>query len=264
MRRIAGVVLGLALIAGVAAAFVMRPNLPAAERGRRLAERTGCFGCHGPGGIRGAKNPGRTDKTVPNFEDDVMMYAKTPEEIHEWIHNGVTHKKAASTTWRTERDRGVLKMPAFKGRMSERDMDDLVAYVMAASGMREPEDSLASQGLQHADQLGCVGCHGPGGRLARNNPGSWKGYVPSWDGADFPELVRDSTEFRQWIEHGVSRRFETNPFASFFLRRAVLKMPAYERHLEPNDLPALWAYVTWLRSEASRETARPMEEHHHE
>src|SRR5437867_11444012 len=99
---------------------------------------------------------------------------------------------------------------------------------MAASSMTEPGDSLAAQGLERADDLGCVGCHGPGGRLARANPGSWKGCVPSWDGADFPDLVRDSTEFRQWVERGVSRRFEASPFAQFFLRRAVLKMPAYE------------------------------------
>jgi mono/diheme cytochrome c family protein len=192
------------------------------------------------------------------------MYAKTPEEIHQWIHNGVPHKKAASMTWRAERDRGVLKMPAFKGRMSERAMDDLVAYVMAVSGMPEPGDSLAVHGLERADQLGCVGCHGPGGRLARTNPGSLKGYVPSWDGADFAELVRDSIEFRQWVEHGVSERFERNHFARFFLRRAVLKMPAYEKHLELHDVPALWAYVSWLRSEGSRASAGPMKEHHDE
>ena len=264
MRWIAVVAVCAVLVAGIAVALARRPNLPSAERGRRLAERTGCFGCHGPGGMHGANNPERIDKSVPNFADDVMMYAKTPEEIHEWIHNGVTRKKAASVTWRADRDRGVLKMPAFKGRMSERDMDDLVAYVMAASGMSEPDDSLAAHGLARAEALGCVGCHGPGGRLARANPGSLKGYVPSWDGSDFRELVRDSTEFREWVERGVSRRFEANPFARFFLRRAVLKMPAYEKHLDPMDVPGLWAYVTWLRSEALREAAKPMEDHHHE
>jgi hypothetical protein len=77
--------------------------------------------------------------------------------------------------------------------------------------------------------------------------------VPSWDGADFPEVVRDSSEFRQWVEHGVSRRFETNALASFFLRRAVLKMPAYEKHLEAGDVSALWIYITWLRFEASQD-----------
>ena len=88
--------------------------------------------------------------------------------------------------------------------------------------------------------------------------------MPSWDGADFPELVRDSAEFRQWVTHGVSHRFDTNPLAAFFLRRAVLKMPAYEKHLAPDDVPALWAYVTWLRSEAAHAIAPPMEEHHHD
>jgi len=264
MRRIAMAVVFLTFVAVLAAAYARRPSLPPAERGRRLAERTGCFGCHGPGGMRGANNPGRLDKTVPNFEDDVMMYAKTPDEIHEWIHNGVTRKKAASTTWRADRERGTLRMPAFRGRMSERGMDDLVAYVMAASGTPEPEDSLAARGLGRAEALGCVGCHGPGGRLARTNPGSWKGYVPSWDGSDFSELVRDSVEFRQWVERGVSLRFQTNPLAAYFLRGAVLKMPAYEKHLEPRDVPELWAYVIWLRSMGSRATATPGEEHEHE
>ncbi len=251
MRILAGVVAVLIVAGAIGAFVVFRPHLPAAERGRRLAERTGCFSCHGPGGIRGAANPGRTDKTVPAFEGDVMMYAKTPDEIHQWIHDGVTSKKATSRTWRADRDSGTLRMPAFKRRLNEHEMDDLVAYVMAMSGMPEPEDSLSSHGLERAESLGCVGCHGSGGRLARSNPGSLKGYVPSWDGVDFPDLVRDSTEFSQWVKRGVSRRFEHDQLARFFLDRAVLKMPAYERHLEPGDLEALWAYVNWLRSAKS-------------
>jgi mono/diheme cytochrome c family protein len=249
VRRFAIVAIGIVALAAASAAVARRPDLPPAERGRRLAEKFGCFGCHGPGGLQGAKNPGRIDGSVPNFEDDVMMYAKTPEEIHEWIHFGVSRKKAASRTWQADRDRGALRMPAFKDRMSERDMHDLVACVLATSGSPAPDDSLAAQGLQRAQALGCVGCHGPGGRFARPNRGSWKGYVPSWDGGDFAELVRDSTEFRQWVEHGVSRRFEDDRLASYFLRRAVLRMPAYEKHLEPGDVPVLWAYVTWLRSQ---------------
>ena len=255
MRIVFGVLVGVALIGCVTGFFVFRPRLPAAERGRRLAERTGCFACHGPGGIRGAANPGRTDRTVPTFEGDVMMYAKSPDEIHQWIHNGVTEKRKVSRTWREQRERGVLKMPAFKERISESQMEDLVAYVMAASGMPEPDDSLAARGLERAEALGCVGCHGPGGRLAKPNPGSLKGYVPSWDGADFPDLVADRREFDQWVEDGVSRRFERNPLAKFFLDRAVLKMPAYRKHLQPGDLDALWAYLQWLRSPESMPAA---------
>jgi mono/diheme cytochrome c family protein len=260
MRRTALVLLVLLVLvmaAGAALAVARHMDLPAAERGRRLAEQTGCFGCHGPGGLAGADNPGRTDRTVPNFADDVMMYAKTPEEIREWIRDGVTKKKAASVSWRAERDRGALRMPAFVHRLEAGEIDDLAAYVMAASGMPEPDDSLAGHGLQRAGELGCVGCHGPGGRLARANPGSWKGAIPSWDGAAFSELVRDSTEFREWVERGVSRRLENTPLAASFLKRAAVRMPGYEKHLEAGDVPALWAYVTWLRSEASHPKESP-------
>ena len=248
MNRFALVFLVVSCAAGAAWWFLFRPHLPAAERGRRIAEATGCFGCHGPGGLRGSANPGRTDRTVPNFEGDVMMFANSPEEIHEWIHNGVTAKRGESATWRAESRNGALRMPAFKGRISEDRMHDLVAYVMAVSGMPAPEDSMAARGLERADSLGCVGCHGPGGRLARSNPGSLKGYVPSWDGDDFPELVRDSTEFRDWVEDGVSDRFEHNRLAKWFLDRAVLHMPSFKTHLQDGDLEALWAYVRWLRS----------------
>ncbi|MBI1798298.1 MAG: c-type cytochrome [Candidatus Eisenbacteria bacterium] len=240
------IVIGGALALLVIAWRTLRPELPAAERGRRLAEKTGCFACHGPEGTRGTVNPGRTDVSVPTFEDDVMMYAKTREEIREWIHDGSTARRRASAAWRDERENGALRMQAFGTRLTERQIDDLVAFVTAASGPKIP-DSLARSGIARAEKLGCTGCHGQGGRLARRNPGSLKGYVPSWDGPDFAELVRDSTEFRQWVEKGVSRRFDRNPAARYFLNRAVLRMPAFKKHLEPADVPALWAYVTWLR-----------------
>jgi mono/diheme cytochrome c family protein len=250
-RLVLRVVVALALVGAVAALAVFRRQLTAAERGQRLAARTGCFACHGAEGTRGTQNLGRTDGSVPNFEGDLMMFAKSGDEIREWIRDGRTAKRAASETWREERKRGVLKMPAFKRRLSHGQIEDLVAYVEAANGLPEPEDSLAKRGLERAEALGCVGCHGPGGRLGRPNPGSLKGYVPSWGGPDFPDLVRGRQEFGEWIERGRSVRFEKNPVASFFLDRAVLKMPAYREHLDPGDVDRLWAYVEWLRSPAA-------------
>jgi mono/diheme cytochrome c family protein len=186
-----------------------------------------------------------------------MMYAKSAEDIRSWIREGSTPAKRASETWRKERERGTLRMPAFGKRFGPRELDDLVAFVEAVSGTPAPAegDTLASLGLERAGKLGCVGCHGPGGRLARPNPGSLRGFVPPWDGPDFPELVRGRAEFEEWVKRGVTRRFEGNPAARWFLRRAVLKMPAYEAHLEPGDLDALWAYVTWLRAHPA--AARP-------
>lgn len=243
------------LFAAALAAFLfvtLYPRIPAAERGRRLAEETGCFGCHGAGGTRGAANPGRLDGSVPNFEGDLMMYADTEEEVRQWIRDGVTGARAESETWRAERDRGALVMPAFGGRLGRRQIEDLVAYVMAVSGTdAPPEGSAAARGLERANALGCTGCHGAGGRLARPNPGSLKGYLPSWDGADFAELVRDRAEFDGWVEDGVAPRLAGNPLARFFLERAVLRMPAYRDHLAPGDLDDLWAYVEWLRADSA-------------
>jgi mono/diheme cytochrome c family protein len=240
-----------AAAAGGAWLWITRPHIPPAERGRRLAEREGCFACHGPGGIRGTANPGRTDAVVPTFEGDLMMYADGPEQIREWIRDGVPQARAESRSWQEQRDRGALVMPAFGDRLSAREIDDLVAFVSAVHGMDTPDDSLARRGLERAQALGCTGCHGAGGRLARRNPGSLKGYVPSWDGADFPELVRDRAEFDEWVESGVCDRLDRNPLARFFFDRAVLAMPAYGDRLEPGDRDALWAYVGWLRSRPS-------------
>ena len=238
-----------ALAVGSAIAFfATRPQLTAAERGRRIAEANGRFGCHGPEGIRGIPNPGRTAGAVPDYEGTVMMYADNEEQIREWIRDGGTKARLESTTWQTDRRHGVLRMPAYGRRLPAHAIDDLVAFVMARAEMPAPEDSLALYGRDRAEALGCFGCHGAGARFARPNPGSFKGYVPSWDGRDFPDLVQSKTEFREWVEEGVGRRFRDNAAATFFLRKAPLHMPAYRDHLEAGDVDAIWAYVQWLRA----------------
>jgi len=224
----------------------LRPKLTPVERGRRLAEATGCFGCHGPEGMEGTANPGRDEKTVPSFKA-LMMYAKGKEEVREWIRDGVTTARSKSETWRAEREAGALRMPAFGTRLKPHQIDDLVSFVMTVAGENAPEDSLALAGRGRIEALGCTGCHGRDGRYARPNPGSLKGYIPPWDGEDFTELVRDRNEFDEWVRRGNTRRFETNPLAMYFLRRAAVHMPAFERFLAPGDLDALWAYVGWLR-----------------
>ncbi len=228
---------------------IFRPNLNSVERGRRIAERSGCFACHGPEGTRGAANPGRSDRAVPNYEGELGMYARSASEVREWIHDGATPERLNRPSWREDRDRGALRMPAFGNRLSDRQIEDLVAFVMATSGEPTPGSLQAQRGRERAEDLGCIGCHGAGGRFARHNPGSFKGYVPPWDGADFPELVRTREEFGEWVERGVSRRFEKDPLAQFFLKRAILRMPAYHDHLKPQDVDALWSYVQWLRAQ---------------
>ncbi|HEU4723661.1 MAG TPA: c-type cytochrome [Candidatus Eisenbacteria bacterium] len=247
-RALPLVLVAAVVLALLAAADAARPRLTPVERGRRLAEANGCFACHGPEGSRGIPNPGRADLTVPGFTSTLMMYAENEEQVREWIRDGGTKTRKASKTWRAEREQGTLRMPAFGKRLTEREIDDLVAFVLAAAGQSAPADSLPAAGLERAAALGCFGCHGMGGRYARPNPGSFKGFVPPWDGPDFPELVADRGEFQEWVEEGVSRRFKANRAARFFLRRPPLHMPAYKKQLQPGDLNALWAYVTWLRT----------------
>ena len=248
MRKLLFIFFLAALAAYGAWVAVAKPKLTPVERGRRLAEANGCFSCHGPEGTRGVANPGRPARTVPSYRS-LMMYADDREQTLEWIRDGVTSARAKSQSWRAERDLGALRMPAYGKKLSARQIDDLVSFAMAVAAEPAPGDSLALRGRDLAAELGCVGCHGEGGRFARPNPGSLKGYVPPWDGPDFAELVQNRGEFGEWIERGVSRRFLANPVAQFFLDRGTLRMPAYEKHLDAGDVDALWAYVRWLRAQ---------------
>ncbi len=139
-------------------------------------------------------------------------------------------------------------MPAYKGRLHGEETDDLVAYVLAASHFGNIEDEKAAAGRDAAARLGCFGCHGPEGRGLVWDPGSLKGYVPPWDGADFAELVRDDGELREWVRNGVSERLRKNPAARHFLTAEVIHMPAFGLRVSDADLDALVAYVHWVRT----------------
>jgi mono/diheme cytochrome c family protein len=214
----------------------------------------GCFGCHGADGRGGIFNPDRTNVTVPGWGSELMMFARDTGQIREWIRDGVSAARSQSVEWQDERDRGVMDMPAFGKKLTVSEISDLVVLIRAINRASTPTDSLVRHGYFRADSLGCFGCHGPGGSYSRPNPGSFKGYIPSWDGADFPELVASRPEFDEWVSGGVSTRFKENRFAKFFLDRANLKMPPYRGHLKADDLDLLWSYVNWLRSDSS--TAR--------
>jgi mono/diheme cytochrome c family protein len=143
----------------------------------------------------------------------------------------------------------AIRMPAWRGRLSDAQVDDLVAYLRALAAADLPEDSAIRTGYAVAERLGCFRCHGPGGRGASRNPGSLKGYIPPWDGGDFAELVVDETELREWILGGRPQRLQANPLARFFLDRQAIRMPAFRGQIKDEDLLAIVAYIGWLRHE---------------
>jgi len=208
--------------------------------GEALARDLGCFACHGAGGTQPIANPGATDRTVPSWGGgNWMMYNDSPEDIREWILFGRLegHEPAGNP---------LLPMPAYEKWLDEEQLDNLTAYVLAVSQFGWPEEPVAT-GREIAVRFGCFSCHGPEGRGGVANPGSFKGYIPGWDGPDYLELVPDRAAFDEWVTAGVSAKIAANPAARFFLDRQAIDMPAYGDHLSDGEVAALFAYVSWVR-----------------
>ena len=53
-------------------------------------------------------------------------------------------------------------------------------------------------------------------------------------------------------------------WSSAGVKPAPVKMPAFEKHVAPGDVEALWRYVAWLRTEGSIVHAEPTKERHHD
>lgn len=137
-------------------------------------------------------------------------------------------------------------MPAYRAYLTSAQIDDLVAYIRAVSGLITPKDELAAQGQELAFRLGCFTCHGPMGAGGGQNPGSFKGYLPGWWGEDFRDLVRNDDELRAWILDGQIARLRDHPIAKYFLRWQRVSMPAYRNFLSEPQLQALMRYVRWV------------------
>ena len=245
---IAGLALAVALLAAGAGFLAMRGRWQRAvldtpvQRGRLVAESMGCFACHGPGGGQPIANPGAKGGEVPGWTGGTwMMWNRDERDVRAWILKGRPEHREA--------DPGALiAMPAYESRLGPGELDDLVAYVLAASHFGPIPDAAASAGHEAAYRLGCFGCHGPEGRGLVMNPGSFKGYIPPWDGPDFADLVRDDAELRQWVRNGASDRFLANPIASRILKSQAIAMPAYAERVSDDDLVAIGAYIAWVRA----------------
>jgi mono/diheme cytochrome c family protein len=220
-----------------------------AARGYRTALRSGCFNCHGPDGSGGVKNPGSKDGEVPGFGGGTpMMWAKSEAELRAYILDGAPARKRNDPRYRQQRRAQLLAMPAYRGYLSGGQVDDLLAYLRAVSGLLTPSDSVAAAGQDLAYRFGCFHCHGPMGAGTSQNPGSLKGYIPGWWGDDFHELVRSDDELRGWILDGDIPRLRNNPLAAYFINRQRVSMPAYRNVLNAEQLHALMHYVRWVNS----------------
>lgn len=249
--------LGLALAAAAAAAagthWWRARGVSPVQRGHDLAARNGCFSCHGPGGLRGFEDLSDAALgSVPTYTREALeSYARDESEIREWILDGLPRRLRADAAREPPAEpRPLITMPAFRDLLTAREVDQLVAYVVAVSGFHAPREGPVAAGLEAGERVGCFICHGPQGRGTLPNPRSLKGYIPAWDGPDLPDLARDESEVREWILDGSPRRLREQRLARFFLRRQTLQMPAYRGRISDDDVAALVAYIQLLRASA--------------
>ncbi len=222
-------------------------NISRVQRGWIVASEKGCFTCHGPGGIRGMADPG-LDEIPPFAGGLIAMYAHDEGEIREWILDGLPARVRRDPEQMKLRANAVIAMPAWRGLLSPRETDDLVGFVKAVSDFESPADAKASAGRDVASRLGCFNCHGPQGRGSMPNVRAFKGYIPSWDGADFPELAQDDAEIREWVLDGRPRRLQQSRFARVYLDRQPIQMPAYRGHVSAVEVDRLVDYIHWVRA----------------
>lgn len=106
-------------------------------QGRALAREQGCTSCHGVDGSGGLPNPGSLGGFTPgflgrNFGDLVRDRA----EFREWVLDGTSRRLAANPLvgffWRRQR----LSMPAYRGRLTDQQVEALWAWIEAARAPR--------------------------------------------------------------------------------------------------------------------------------
>jgi mono/diheme cytochrome c family protein len=229
--------------------LVLGVEVTQAERGRQVALRAGCFTCHGPSGTGGVKNPGSDDGEVPGFSGGTpMMWVKSEQELREYVLDGAPARKRADPRHKAKTEAQLLAMPAYRDYLSMGQVDDLIVYLRAVSGLITPSDELAARGQELAYRNGCFNCHGPMGAGTSKNIGSLKGYIPGWWGNDFRDLVRSDEELRGWIRDGEIERLRDHPIARYFTRSQRVFMPAYHNFLSEEDVQALMRYVRWVNA----------------
>jgi mono/diheme cytochrome c family protein len=247
-RFLAAGLFAVAVSAALAVSWWRSANVGAVQRGADLALALGCLGCHG--------GPGVSPLLPRPFAD---LDDVDPATLREWILDGMPSRVRQDPEARAALEAAAIRMPAWRERLSDAQLDDLVAYVRAWTAAEFAEDPAARTGYAVAGRLGCFRCHGPGGRGAGSNPGSLKGYIPPWDGRDFAELVVGEDELREWILSGRPRRLQANSVARFFLDRQAIRMPAFRGQITEEELRALQAYIGWLRSPVPGSRRSPRE-----
>jgi mono/diheme cytochrome c family protein len=115
------------------AAFESLPQ--EAREGYQVASRLGCFGCHGPGGRVGSKNPRSFKGYIPPWSGkDYAELVKNDAELREWILEGGIERFESNPLARYFTRRQVIQMPAYRDVLNDDELEALVSYVHWLNG----------------------------------------------------------------------------------------------------------------------------------
>lgn len=106
-------------------------EMPADVReGYAVARDTGCFGCHGPGGLIGVNNPRSFKGYIPPWRGaDFHDLVRNDDELRAWILDGTIPRIAENRVGRWFVSRQVVKMPEYRGVLPDSSVDDIVSYI---------------------------------------------------------------------------------------------------------------------------------------
>jgi len=249
-----------------------------AQYGEKLVDHLGCLYCHGLGGREGIMNPNAKDnKHVPSWDSpDFVKKYPTEDKVRETIEKG-RHPDAidnADTTpipmppWGNRlsdpeidgivayiwslRDTPTASHPE-GGRGADDAQSAYLPGIPPEAAPAPAEDdhdhmaprtldtALVRKGASLVDYLGCLHCHGVGGREGMENPNAMRKHVPAWDDPEFIKKYPVADGVRWVIEKG--RMPERDPKAE----GTPVPMPPFGNQISEDEMDAIVAYIWSLR-----------------
>jgi len=218
-------------------------GLSLAERGKALAEKSGCLGCHAlEGKEKFGPNFGKVFGRKVLLADGTSMTAD-----EEYLRESILDPKAK-----------VVKgypatMPTFKGSLSPEDVGAIIAYLTSLSGggreekgekekregapaNKDGEAEAVRKGKTLAETYGCLGCHSADGSVRVG---------PSFQGL-FGRQVELESGGKATADEAYLRESINQP------RAKVVKgfpnvMPEFKGKISEEDLSAVIAYLKTLK-----------------
>jgi len=245
--------------------------------GKDLVKHLGCLYCHGLGGRKGIDNPNAVRKYVPAWDEKAFIErfpkkdavsavirkgrfpAKdtnaegSPIPMPPWGNRLKPEEMDAVLTYIWSlRDTPISKhQKGGQGAIEDDSIDPTTAAMIAAIEESKPDTSVhhykrtgnheVDLGKALVEHLGCLYCHGLGGRQGLPNPNALRKHVPAWDAKEFITRYPVDDGIRYVITHG--RAPAKDPAAT----GSPVPMPPWGNRLKKEEMDAIVAYIFSLR-----------------